>query len=93
MDFGNEEVVNSHKLKRLHGKFRRMPCLAVPVFLPIQVTTESDAMMLQQELEANIRFTEMKLNVLDVSREGKMSVSLEFLFGSNLENFIAELLK
>ena len=93
VDFGNEETVNSHKLRRLHGKFRRMPCLAVPVFIPVQVKTKEDAEMLQQELEANIRYTEMKLSVLEVSREGKQIVNLDFMFGASLEDFIVELLK
>lgn len=70
-----------------------MPCLAVPVFIPVQVKTKEDAEMLQQELEANIRYTEMKLSVLEVSREGKQIVNLDFMFGASLEDFIVELLK
>lgn len=70
-----------------------MPCLAVPVFLPFQAKTNRDAKMLQQELEANIKYTEMKLSVIEVSREGKQIVNLDFLFGSSLTDFILELLK
>ena len=98
IDFGNEEYVNAHKLRYLQKKFRKLPALAVPVFLPAvpNLRTQEDAELVYRELiisSNNLIFNEFKLEVLKISNKGKTYVSLDTLDGVNLKEFVVRFVK
>jgi len=92
VDFGNEELVPEHRLRRLLNDFLELPALAASVYIPVKVDTSSQSVMIQTELRTCLLYQEFRMKVRDVSSHGRLTVDLITLQGIHVSDFI-EILK
>ena len=43
VDFGNEELVSVHRVRRLLPEFLKVPAMMIPVFVPVHIETLQQA--------------------------------------------------
>ena len=92
VDFGNEELVSVHRVRRLLPEFLQVPAMMIPVFIPVHIETLQQGDMIREELKQNLLYQEVNLRVDKVTQEGKVIVSMETKSGVDLKAFM-ELLK
>ena len=76
VDFGNEELVPEHRLRRLLNDFLELPALATSVYIPARVTSSSQCDVIEAELRSNLLYQEFRMKVREVSSHGRLSVDL-----------------
>jgi len=92
VDFGNEELVPEHRLRRLLNDFLELPALASSVYIPARVASSSQCDVIETELRSNLLYQEFRMKVREVSSHGRLSVDLITLHGINVSEFV-EILK
>ena len=92
VDFGNEEMVPEHRLRRLLNDFLELPALATSVYIPVKIATSSQSVVIEEELKKNLLYQEFRMKVREVSSHGRLSVDLITMHGINVSEFI-EVLK
>ena len=76
VDYGNEELVPEHRLRRLLDDFHDLPAMATSVYLAVKVSTSAESVLVGAELRNTVLYHEHRMKVRDVSSHGKLTVEL-----------------
>ena len=92
VDFGNEEIVSVHRVRRLLPEFLEIPAMMIPIHVVVEIESVQQGDMLKDELSKNLLYQEVLMYVEKVTDEGKVFVQLATTCGVDLKTFM-ELLK
>jgi len=92
VDFGNEELVSVHRVRRLLPEFLEVPAMMIPVYVLVQIQSLQQGDMIREELRQNLLYKEVVLKVEQVTDDGKVIVNMETICGVDIKSFM-ELLK
>lgn len=88
VDFGNEELVSVHRLRRLLKEFLELPSLSVPVYLPVTTSSGLEGDAVAAELRKFLLYQEAVMTIKQVTESAKMIVDLDTLDGVNVTEFV-----